>query len=91
MSGMFNRVHIVFENEHLMMRDRADFESYWILLGYEDNTVVQYHVGCKDFKPVANELVIVDEADSLIFRDPVHFREFIRESPSVCFTATPDN
>ena len=42
---MFTKVHIVFENEHLLKRDRADFEDYWLLLSYESDKI-EYHVGC---------------------------------------------
>lgn len=58
---MFTKVHLVFENEHLLSRDKRDFESYWDLLMYGDDKV-QYHVGI-DFKPGATELIIIDEAD----------------------------
>jgi hypothetical protein len=62
---MFTKVHLVFENKHLMERDQQDFEDYWILLSCEDNKI-EYHVGL-DFKPAAGELVIIDEADTFIF------------------------
>lgn len=72
MIGIVPKVHLVFENQHLLQRDRIDFESYWLLLGY-DSTQVDYHVGL-DFAVQPGELVIVDAADSLIFRDSVHFQ-----------------
>lgn len=58
-----------------------------MLFGIEGK--VEYHVGC-DFEPKAGELIIVDEADSLIFSEPVKFRQFIQKNACICFTATPD-
>ena len=90
MVGSFTKVHLVFENEHLLDRDRADFESYWILLGYEDSSYVEYHLGC-EFKAAQGELVIVDEADTFIFNEPQAFSAMVEECCCICFTATPDN
>ena len=89
MCEMFTKVHLVFDNEHLLKRDRADFEDFWMLLGY-DAGKIEYHVGC-DFKVGPNELAIVDEVDALMFKDPIKFQQFISECACICFTATPDN
>lgn len=35
-TGMFQKVHLVFDNEHLMERDKKDFEDLWNLAGYQD-------------------------------------------------------
>ena len=71
MCEMFTKVHIVFDNGHLLNRDRVDFEDYWLLLSYCDDRI-EYHTGF-DFKVGLNELVIVDEADALMFKDPIKF------------------
>jgi hypothetical protein len=42
-----------------------------MLFSFEEK--VEYHIGC-DFEPKPNELIIVDEADTLIFDDPLKFR-----------------
>ena len=47
-TGMFKKVYLVFDNKHLMERDRADFQDLWRLVGCENK--VEYHVGC-DFEP----------------------------------------
>jgi len=57
-------VYLVFDNEHLMERDRADFEDLWRLAGCQDK--VEYHVGY-DFKPAENSLILVDESDRVMF------------------------
>lgn len=80
---------MVFDNEHLLTRDRVDFEDYWLLLGY-DSDKIDYHIGL-DFKVGPGELIIVDEADALMFKDPIKFQEFTSECACICFTATPDN
>lgn len=41
---MFPNVYLVFDNDHLMLRDKSDFESLWALLQFKEN--VSYHVGC---------------------------------------------
>ena len=71
MCEMFTKVHMVFDNGHLLNRDRVDFEDYWLLLSYCDDRI-EYHTGF-DFKVGLNELVIVDEADALMFKDPIKF------------------
>ena len=56
-----------------------------------EESPIEYHVGI-DFA-VANEreLVIIDEADALLYADPVKFRDFVNNCACVCFTATPDD
>lgn len=51
---------------------------------------MEFHFGC-DFKPVAGELVIVDEIDILMYKDPIKFNETIEGCLVLGFTATPDN
>ena len=69
LSGAVTKVHLVFESKHLLNRDRRDFEAYWILLGYEESQV-EYHLGC-NFKPGNGDLVIIDEADAVMFNDSI--------------------
>lgn len=40
MCEMFSKVHMVFENQHLLQRD---FVDYWMMLGY-DETRIEYHI-----------------------------------------------
>jgi hypothetical protein len=40
---MFSKVHMVFENQHLLQRDKADFEDYWMMLGFDEDRV-EYHI-----------------------------------------------
>lgn len=39
MCEMFTKVHMVFENEHLLKRDQAEFEYYWMLLSFGDDKI----------------------------------------------------
>ena len=73
MTTMVDRVHLIFDNEQLMMRDKADFEDLWILLGFDAESadaVVQYHVGY-GFEVKQNELLVFDEVDAFMFAEPV--------------------
>lgn len=85
---MFSAVHLVFENEHLLNRDKADFESLFILLNCHSK--VHYHVGCS-FVANEGEIIIADESDTLMFDSPENFARLIDGRACICFTATPDN
>jgi hypothetical protein len=89
MSGAISKVHLVFQSKHLMRRDKEDFEAYWLLLGY-DESQIEYHLGM-DFKPQQGELIITDEADVIMFADPIQFNEVVNGCLVIGFTATPDN
>lgn len=64
---MFSKVYMVFDNQHLMNRDRADFKLLWTLTNSEDS--VEYCLR-REFVPEENSLVLVDESDSLMFESP---------------------
>jgi len=85
---MFTKVHISFENNALMERDLAAFESLWILMDCKDK--VEYHIGL-DFATEDTELIIMDESDTASFRSPTRFAGLIDGRACICFTATPDN
>lgn len=87
-TGMFQKVYLIFDNKHLMERDRADFENLWRFSGCQDK--VEYHIGC-DFEPEENSLVLVDESDRTMFEQPKSFANFIAKKFCICFTATPSN
>lgn len=36
-------------------------------------------------------MVIVDEADALLYSGPEKFRDFVAKCACICFTATPDD
>lgn len=48
-----------------------DAKSILELFSFENK--VEYHIGV-DFEVKSNELIIVDEADTLIFENPIKFR-----------------
>ena len=73
-----------------MERDVTDFESYWLLLGYAESKV-ECHAGLDNWKPSYGELLIIDEIDNIIFRDPLAFSEFVDGCLVIGFTATPDD
>ena len=51
---------------------------------------VTYQVGL-DFIPEVNSLIVFNEADAFIFRDPIKFNTVASGCFCICFTATPDN
>jgi hypothetical protein len=67
---------MVFPNEELMKRDKADSETLVLYATEGDIDMVEYKVGI-DFKPTDNSLVVVDEADFFIFADPIKFKQFM--------------
>jgi hypothetical protein len=48
---------------------------------------VTYHVGL-DFECGLDDLILIDEADDMIFADPAKFKEKTQHSRIICFTAT---
>ena len=82
----FSRVHIVIPNTALMQRDIKDFADYWCFGGFEGN--VLYHEGL-NFKHGKNDVLLIDEADLLIFEDPMLLKKALKQSAAICFTATP--
>lgn len=85
--GAYSKVHLVYDSAQLLERDQADFVSYLALI--EENQV-EYHSNI-DFAVNDGELVIVDEADSLMYSNPEKFRDFVAKCACICFTATPDD
>jgi hypothetical protein len=49
---------------------------------------VTYRVGIKDFKPVPNALIIVDEIDVFLLDDPCEFKAVIAANACIGLTAT---
>jgi hypothetical protein len=85
-TSAYTRVYFVIPNRGLIARDREEFKSYWRLSQHESN--VEYVDGI-NFKPKAKSVVIVDEADFIMFRDLQNFKTFASKQPTICFTATP--
>lgn len=78
---------MVYDSVQLLERDQADFVSYSALI---EKNQVEYHSDI-DFAVHDGELVIVDEADSLMYSNPEKFRDFVAKCACICFTATPDD
>ena len=84
-SKVVKTVHIVVPNAALKRRDESDFGDYWKFSGLE--MCVKYHDKL-DFKPTKTDLLIVDEADKLVFEDPLKLRGVQKVCATICFTAT---
>jgi len=87
-TDMFKKVHLVYANKHLMLRDKADFEDLWRLAQCQNR--VECHVGY-DFQAEQDSLILVDESDRSKFDHPEAFEAFIEDKFCVCLTATPSN
>lgn len=60
-----------------------------MMLGYDESRI-EYHTEL-NFVCQQGELVIIDEADCFMFRNPSAFKRFVAEVCCLCFTATPDD
>jgi hypothetical protein len=81
---------MVFPNNELMKRDKADFEDLFMFATGGEIDKIKYHVGT-DFTPIVNALVILDEVDYFMFKDPLEFKAFVSNSSCIGFTATSAN
>jgi len=79
-------VHFVFPSEYLLKRDKTIFQDLWKLNQLEER--VSYHVGIP-FHKNPGDLLIYDESDDLLFRNPGEFNTFTDSNPCICLTATP--
>ena len=50
-----------------------------------------YHVGLDALDCQEGEVIVIDEADELIFGNPAKFAEKIGNNCCICLTATPDD
>lgn len=83
-----NKVHLVFDSEHLKNRDKRDFHP-WLKLNNRESQV-EFHVGL-DFICQLGDVILIDEADEIILSNPAKFLEKIQHLKCICLTATPDN
>ncbi len=79
---------MVFSTDRLLKRHKAEFNQFWLLSGVSDR--VLYHVGT-NFLFESTDLLLVDESDSIIFKDPVVFNALLTKCRCICLTATPDD
>ena len=78
-------IHIVHLNDVLQKKDREDYEDLWALLPQSER--VKYHTGIH-FAPGVNSVVIIDESDEHVFKDPAAFMKFSAKAQVICLTAT---
>lgn len=84
-TGIVTKVHLVFINEVLMHKDKADFDELWTLSGLQESVI--YHNDIK-FEVTTQELVIFDEADEYIYENTKAFLNFVKQYYCICLTAT---
>jgi hypothetical protein len=87
--GLKNKIvkkaYIVFTHQRLLEKDKADFDNFWTVAGLKDK--VEYRVGI-DFEPESGSLLVIDEADELIFNNAERFCKLAGNFPTVSLTAT---
>ena len=79
------RVHFVLPNKMLMQRELQEFGDYWRLSQSEDR--VAYHCAF-DFQHEPGELIIIDEADFLVLKNPGSVAEFLGETNVIGFSSS---
>jgi hypothetical protein len=65
---------MVYENQHLLDIDKADFADVFMMLGY-DESCIEHHISL-DFVCKDGELAIIDEAGRPMLRDSSAFKLF---------------
>ena len=63
----YSKVHIVLPTVALMNRDKEEFNDYWAKSN--NGQKVEYHTNF-EFEIKVGEIIISDEADHLMFKDP---------------------
>jgi len=71
-----------------MDRDLEEYTYFWKLAGLTDK--VSYRVGLL-FDRSDSSMLIIDESDNLLFRDPLQFKAMMATSRCICLTATADD
>ncbi len=87
LKGQFSKVHLLFNDEYLMKRDQEEFKQYWYFVS---EGLVVYHCNT-DFVVGEGELLLIDEADILIFSQTKKLVALLGVAPCIALTATPDN
>jgi hypothetical protein len=82
-------VYLVYSNAHLLARDKKNFEEVLRIASIAPESVC-FQLGF-NFEKQPDDVLVVDEADSLLFSDPLTFQTFLGDSPCICLTATPDD
>jgi hypothetical protein len=87
-TGAVHHVYMVFSSKRLMDRDIEEYAYFWKLAGLTDR--VFYRVGLL-FDRIDSSMLVIDESDSLLFRDPLQFKAMTTTSRCICLTATADD
>lgn len=78
-------VYMIFNNEYLLKRDKEEFDMMFMFADVSDK--IHYSTSIPDV--IADDsLIIIDEADTFMFNDPVAFSDSIKGNYCICLTAT---
>ena len=78
-------VHFVYSTDHLRARDNSSFQNLWSLTDLSAR--VQTHTSM-DFEKRERDLLLIDEADDLLYSNPKEFLEKVKDNTFILFTAT---
>jgi hypothetical protein len=79
---------MVFSSKRLMGRNLEEYAYFWRLAGLTDK--VSYRVGLA-FERCDSSMLVIDESDDLLFKDPLQFKAMMSTSRCICLTATADD
>jgi len=88
LTGAVSHIYMIFSSERLMSRDLEEYAYFWKLAGLTDK--VSYRVGLI-FERGDSSMLIIDESDNLLFRNPLQFKTMMATSRCICLTATADD
>ena len=96
LSDTKKQIYLVYPDEGLMRRDKEQCEHLWTYAGYVHQKGMgrlHHQVGIKGIPKTRDTIIIVDESDEVIMRDPVEFATSTMggKLQVVCLTATPDD
>jgi hypothetical protein len=88
LTGAASHIYMVFSSKRLMLRDLQEYTYFWDLAGLTDK--VSYEVGLA-FERSDSSMLVIDESDNLLFKDPLAFKTMMATSRCICLTATADD
>jgi hypothetical protein len=84
-TNLYEKVKMIYSAERLQEKDKKDFAALFKTVDLDSK--IEYTTNI-DFKPDKKELLIMDEGDEFIFKDPTAAFDFINGSQCILLTAT---
>jgi hypothetical protein len=87
-SRKYEKVKMIYSSDRLKDKDKNDFANLFKTVNLDDKIV--YTTDLSSASPSDKELLIMDEGDEFIFRDPKTTYDIIKEFDCIMLTATID-